>query len=129
MVSIEVSTVEYDGHAVVALRGELDVTDAAGAAAALAGIVARYPNLIIDLAGLEFIDCCGLRALNGAREQARRAGGDLLLAAPQRLVLRLLGLTGLAGVFSVHASLELAGTVHARNRDRGAGGCHGLAGP
>jgi anti-sigma B factor antagonist len=114
MVSIEVSTVEYDGHAVAALRGELDVTEAAGVAAALAAIVVRYPNLVIDLTGLEFIDCCGLRALNEAREQARRAGGDLLLAAPQRLVRRLLGLTGLADVFSVHASLELAGTAPAQ---------------
>jgi anti-sigma B factor antagonist len=108
MVSIEVSTVEYDSHAVVALRGEIDVTDAAGVAAALAVIVARHPNVVIDLAGLGFIDCCGLRALAGAREQARRAGGDLQLAAPQRLVHRLLGLTGLDRVFSVHASLARA---------------------
>jgi anti-anti-sigma factor len=129
MVSIEVRTVEYDSHAVVALRGEIDVTDAADVAAALAAIVARHPNIVIDLAGLGFIDCCGLRILAGAREQARRAGGDLQLAAPQRLVLRLLGLTGLDRVFSVQASLEQAGTVPARTPDPSAGGRCGLAGP
>jgi anti-sigma B factor antagonist len=108
MVSTDLSTVEYDGHAIVALCGELDVTDAAGVAAVLAGILAGRPNIIIDLAGLEFIDCGGLRALAGVREQARRAGGDLLLAAPQRLVLRVLALTGLADVASVCASVEQA---------------------
>jgi anti-anti-sigma factor len=44
------------------LCGELDVKDAAGVATALTGILARRPNIIIDLAGLEFIDCGGLRA-------------------------------------------------------------------
>jgi anti-anti-sigma regulatory factor len=42
------------------------------------------------------------------RAQARQAGGDLLLAAPRGPVRRLLDLTGLIGVFSVHASLEQA---------------------
>jgi anti-sigma B factor antagonist len=108
MVSTDLSTVEYNSHAVVVLRGELDVTDAAEVAAALAGVVSRQPNVIIDLTGLEYIDCSGLRALAGAQEQARQTGGDLLLAAPQLLVLRLLSLTGLADVFSVRSSVERA---------------------
>jgi anti-sigma B factor antagonist len=108
MVSTDLSTVEYNSHAVVVLRGELDVTDAAEVAAALAGVVSRQPNVIIDLTGLEYIDCGGLRALAGAQEQARQTGGDLLLAAPQLLVLRLLSLTGLADVSSVRTSVERA---------------------
>jgi anti-anti-sigma regulatory factor len=36
------------------------------------------------------------------------AGGGLLLAAPQQLVLRVLTLTGLADVFSIHTSVLLA---------------------
>jgi anti-sigma B factor antagonist len=108
MVSTDLSTVEDSSHAVIALRGELDVTDAAGIAAVLAGIMARRPNIILDLTGLEFIDCGGLRALARAQEQARQAGGDLLLAAPQGLVLRVLALTGLADISSVHASVEQA---------------------
>jgi anti-sigma B factor antagonist len=42
------------------------------------------------------------------REQARQAGGDLLLAAPRRPVRRLLDLTGLIEVFSVHDSVYQA---------------------
>jgi anti-sigma B factor antagonist len=116
MVSIDLSTVERDGHAVVGLRGELDLSGAPDVAVALAGVMARHPEIIIDLTGLEFIDCSGLWALTRAREQATLADGGLLLAAPQQLVLRVLALTGLADVFSVHASVQQAELAYARRR-------------
>ena len=102
------STCESDGHVVVALRGELDVVEAASLAASLVAVAARGPEIIADLAGLEFIDSSGAAALVLARKEARRAGGDLPLAAPQEQVLRFLTLTGLAGVFLVLASVEEA---------------------
>jgi anti-sigma B factor antagonist len=108
MVSIDLSSREFDGRAVVALRGELDVADAASVAAALIAVAARARELIVDLAGLEFIDSSGLAALVLARKQARQAGGDLLLAAPQAQVLRVLAITRLAGVFAIHASVDQA---------------------
>jgi anti-sigma B factor antagonist len=108
MLSMNLSTSECHGRAVVALRGELGETDAASVAAALAGVAARTPEIIVDLAGLEFIDSSGLAALVLARVQARQAGGDLLLAAPRDQVLRVLGVIRLAEVFSVHASVEQA---------------------
>ena len=116
MVSIDLSTVVRDGHAVVGLRGELDVNDAAGVAVALTEVAAAHPDIIIDLTALAFIDCSGLWALTRAREQASRAGGGLLLAAPQQLVLRVLALTGLADVFPVHASVEQAQLAYSRHR-------------
>jgi anti-sigma B factor antagonist len=106
MASPDLSTREYGGHVVVALRGEVDIVDAASVMAALAAAAARNPRIIIDLAALEFIDCSGLGALGRVRAQARQAGGDLLLAAPRGQVRRILDLTGLAGVFSVHASVD-----------------------
>src|SRR5580704_18074364 len=108
MVSIDLSTVERGGHAVVGWLGQLDPSDTADVTVALAGVVACHPEMIIDLAELEFIDCSGLWALTRARDQAMLAGGGLLLAAPQQLVLRVLTLTGLADVFSIHTSVLLA---------------------
>jgi anti-sigma B factor antagonist len=108
MISISLSSREGDGRAVVALRGELDVASAASAAAALTAVAARARELIVDLAGLEFIDSSGLAALVLARKRARQAGGDLLLAAPQVQVLRVLAAARLAGVFAVHASVGQA---------------------
>src|SRR5258706_16422091 len=84
-----------DGQVVVALRGKLDELDAASLAAALAEVAAREPVIIVDLAGLAFIDSSGVEALVLVRKQARQAGGDLLLAAPQAPVMRFLTVTRL----------------------------------
>ena len=43
MFSVDLSTREGDGHVIVALRGELDILDAAGVAGALATVTAREP--------------------------------------------------------------------------------------
>ena len=108
MFSTELSTRSCDGHTVVALRGELDIADAASVAAALTTIAAREPVIIVDLAGLDFIDSSGVAAVARGRRQARQAGGDLLLAAPQRKVLRVLAITRLAEDFSVYATVAEA---------------------
>ena len=93
MFSVDLSTSECGGHVVVALRGELDIAGAAGVAAALAAVAARKPEIVVDLAGLEFIDSSGVAALARGRRHARHAGGDLLLAAPRQQVLRVLTVT------------------------------------
>jgi anti-sigma B factor antagonist len=116
MFSVDLSTRECDGHVVVALRGQLDLVDAAGVAAALATVAAREPQIIVDLAALEFIDSSGVAALERGRTHARHAGGDLLLAAPRQPVLRVLALTRLVDDFSVHASVEEAAGSAERSR-------------
>ncbi len=108
MVSVDLSTRECDGRVVVALCGELDVADAASVVAALTAVTTRQCEIIVDLTGLEFIDSSGLAALARVRKQARHAGGEVLLAAPQRQVLRFLALTRMLDVFSVHASVDEA---------------------
>jgi anti-sigma B factor antagonist len=109
MFSTDLSTRSCDGYAVVALRGELDLADAAVVAAELTAVAAREPGIIvIDLAGLEFIDSSGVAALARGRRQARQAGGDLILAAPQRRVIRVLAIIRLAEAFSVYATVEEA---------------------
>jgi anti-sigma B factor antagonist len=108
MCSVELRTGECDGRVVVVLRGELDVGDAARVAAALREVATRERQIIVDLAGLEFIDSSGLAALVRVRKHARHTGGDLLLAAPQQQVLRVLTVTRLIEVFSVHGCVEEA---------------------
>jgi anti-sigma B factor antagonist len=107
---------ECDSQVVVVLRGELDVAVAVRVVAELSVVAARERDMIVDLTGLEFIDSSGLAALARVRKQARHAGGDLLLAAPQQQVLRLLTLTRLIDVFSVHASVDEAASDAGRSR-------------
>jgi anti-sigma B factor antagonist len=120
MFSVHLSTRDGDGHVIVALGGELDVVDAAGVAAALAAVAAREPEIIVDLAGLEFIDSSGVAALARGRKLARHAGGDLLLAAPRHQVLRVLTLTRLIDVFPVHASVGEAARAAGLSRSAAA---------
>jgi anti-anti-sigma factor len=75
---------------------------------ALSAAVAPGSRVIVDLEALAFMDCSGLSALMSAWKQARQAGGDLLLAAPQQLVLRLLSLTDLTELLPVFASVDQA---------------------
>jgi anti-sigma B factor antagonist len=112
MFSVDLSASEYGGHVVVALRGELDI---AGAAAAPATVAARKPEIVVDLAGLEFIDSSGVAALARGRQHARHAGGDVLLAAPPQ-VLRVFARTRLIDAFPVYASAEEAASSAGRLR-------------
>jgi anti-anti-sigma factor len=109
MFSVDLDFRECDDNVIVALRGELDMADAADVAAALTSAAAGRRETIVDLAGLAFIDCSGAAALVRAQRRVRQAGGNLLLAAPQPLVRRVFELSRLIddGV-SIHASVEQA---------------------
>jgi anti-sigma B factor antagonist len=118
--SADLSTSERDGTVVVALYGKLDIVDAAEVAAALVTAAARELRIVVDLAGLDFMDSSGIAALAYARRHARQVGGDLVLAAPQARVLRVLAVTRLVDDFRVHASVdEATGSALAGiNRDK-----------
>jgi anti-anti-sigma factor len=116
---VVMSTRECAGQVVVALSGDVDITDAEDSAALIATVAARVPWLIVDLTGLKFIDCAGIRALAAAARQARQAGGGLVLAAPAPLVLRMLDLTGLITEVPVCATVdEAAGITSQRTAAR-----------
>ena len=109
MPDVQLETSVRDCFVVVVLRGDLDITgEADPKAGAIAALVAPGQSLIIDISALDFLDCASLRALLRVQTLARRGGGDVVLAAPQPHVLRLLALTGRDEVFCVQASLEAA---------------------
>ena len=108
MPDVGLKTIVQDGHVVVALRGELDVTGAADAETAITALVAPRRCLILDVSALDFIDCCSLRVLLRVQELARRGGGDVVLAAPQPQLRRLLALIGMDDAFCVQASVAAA---------------------
>lgn len=108
MPDVELKTAERDGHIVVALRGELDVTCAAYAETAITTLVVPRRGLIIDVSALDFIDCSSLGALLRVQGLARRGGGDLVLAAPRPQLRRLLALNGMNDAFCVQASVAAA---------------------
>jgi anti-sigma B factor antagonist len=109
MFNVELSIGVNGGHTVAAVCGELDLADAEAVSSLLiAAVAACGPSVILDLTGLEFIDCCGLRVLLRVGKFTRRNGGDIYLAGPQRRVRKVLSVTGLIDVFSVYPSVAEA---------------------
>jgi len=96
------TTVERSGRStVVCVHGELDLATAPALRQALLDAATRSPasgrpvDLVVDLAGVPFVDATGLGALLSAAESVRGGGGDLRLTSPSRmlrLMLRLLDL-------------------------------------
>src|SRR5579864_965676 len=109
MLNVELSIDDFDGQAVIALRGMLSVADVPSVASHLiAAVAACGPSVIVDLAGLEGIGYSGLSVLLRIRKWTRQSGGDLPLAAPQQPVRQVLQATGLIDVFSVYPTVEAA---------------------
>jgi anti-anti-sigma factor len=84
MFSVDLSVSERDGETVVTLRGELDVADAASVAAALSAAAEGARTVIVDLAGLQFIDSSGVAVTRMASAFSPEVGaGEAAISASQ----------------------------------------------
>ncbi|ALG06286.1 STAS domain-containing protein [Kibdelosporangium phytohabitans] len=82
------------------------------------------PVLLVDLTDVTFFGAAALTMLLDAHRRTQLAGAALSLVAPPRIV-RLLGITGLAQVFSVHDTVRHA-IAAASERSVGDPGHHHL---
>ncbi len=84
-----------DGGTIVAISGEVDVCTEAPLQQALLRIIRECSaRLMLDLSGVSFMDCAGLRALLATRRRAELRGGCLRLIAASAAVRRIIELTG-----------------------------------
>jgi len=65
-------------------------------------------RIVVDMAGVDFIDSSGLGALVAGHKAARDAGGDLRVANVGEQVEAVLKLTNLDRLFAPHASVKAA---------------------
>jgi anti-sigma B factor antagonist len=75
---------ELDPHTAPLLRDQIERSLGAGRV-----------NLVLDLAGLSFIDSSGLRVIISAHKDTAERGGHLVLRSPSPTARRLLDITGL----------------------------------
>jgi anti-sigma B factor antagonist len=84
-----------DGGTIVAISGEVDVCTEASLQQALLRIIReRGARLMLDLSGVSFMDCAGLRVLLATRRRAEMRGGFLHPIATSAAVRRITELTG-----------------------------------
>ncbi|MGP4003007.1 STAS domain-containing protein [Streptomyces sp. 8N706] len=103
MTDLLATTITRDlaGVATVAVRGELDLVTGDRLLSCLFKAVDEHTSVIVDLSGVTFLDCAGLRPLNDARRRAARMGRQLHLQGVPRTVTRVLRATGLESAFSI----------------------------
>jgi anti-sigma B factor antagonist len=97
------------GVVVLAFAGELDLAMHGRFHDLVDEIVAEQPRLVVaDLAEAGFMDSTMLRELLRAHSALQEAGAQLIVAAPQPPILRLLELTGTDAVLNVADTREAA---------------------
>jgi anti-sigma B factor antagonist len=85
-------------RSVLCVSGEVDLMTAPRLAAAVAGALAgSRPDVVVDLARVGFIGVTGIRVLLTAAQEARRAGGGLVVRSPSQAVRRMLDLLQVDG--------------------------------
>jgi anti-sigma B factor antagonist len=100
---------ERDGHAVLSVRGEVDVYTAPRLRERLVELVAQGKHkIVVDLEGVDFLDSTGLGVLVGGLKRLRSHDGDLVLVCTQPRILKVFEITGLTKVFSIHDSVDAA---------------------
>jgi anti-anti-sigma factor len=108
---LDVSVTQVRGETVVAaVTGEIDLHTADTLRAGLVELhEAGFRRLVVDFAAVPFCDATGLGALVAAHNQISGAGGEIRLARVRPAQLRLLRITGLYRLFTLHE--DVAGAI------------------
>ncbi len=88
----------------VTVAGAVDLDTAAALRRALLSALADLPTgrpLVADLSAVDFIDASGIGVLVGVGNEARRAGGQLVLRSPGPAVRRILQVVHMEDAFPV----------------------------
>jgi anti-anti-sigma factor len=88
-----VTSYDFEGGRIFALRGELDACTCRGLAEQLIGPPGSL--VVVDLDQLTYIDSSGLGAIHTAGRTTIRQGGTLVVCRPSPMVHRVLEITGL----------------------------------
>lgn len=97
----------WNGVAVVAVDGEIDLSTAPRLGQALEQALVPGAPLVVDMARVEFIDSAGTHTLVLADRAASDRGGRLLIV-PSVFVSRVLEVSGLDRAFAVYGELREA---------------------
>jgi len=67
-----------------------------------------HPNIVVDFEKVEFMSSAGLRAILASVKEARTAGGDFRLAAPQPSIEKVLKMAGFHNIVKIYPTVSEA---------------------
>jgi anti-sigma B factor antagonist len=96
-----------DGAPVLAVTGELDVYEAPALRTELFAIVDEgHARVVVDCAGMGFIDSAGLAVLVDAQRRLAGHGGELVLRGLRLPARRIFEITDTIGLFTLEAPIS-----------------------
>ncbi|MEV5508366.1 STAS domain-containing protein [Streptomyces orinoci] len=120
-------TVRYPREriAIVSVAGDVDLHTGSTLRGRVLSVVDRgIPHIVLDLAGVDYVDSTGLSTFIGLLHSACEADGSLSLAAVPGRLMRMLTMTGISELLPIHDTVDaaLAGrTADGSPGSRGAG--------
>jgi anti-sigma B factor antagonist len=93
---LEIATTEAEGAVTLTIAGEIDMTSAPALRRALDGVPA-HGRLLVDLTAVRFLDSAGVKVLYDHLDRHPE-----LVVSGDGVVLRILDLTGLSDLLTVH---------------------------
>ena len=86
---------------IIEVRGEIDLQSAPGLRDELLRVIRRCgPQLVLDLAGVTFMDCAGVSVLLATRRRAQLEDGSVTVTEASSRVRRMITLLGLERTFA-----------------------------
>ncbi len=101
-------TYVVDGTALVHAQGEIDLQTELVLAEALRSALERGDSVVVDLSGAQYIDSTGIHVLLRSGEQADLVKQSFVLAAPSRLVRKILDILEIGKCISIYDTVEAA---------------------
>jgi anti-sigma B factor antagonist len=102
---LEIRVTEQDGVTLVEVIGRVDSTNAEQLGEALiTEIEAGHTQIVLDLAGVDYMSSAGLREIVSALKRAKRSvdGGDVRIAQPSYRVREVLEMAGLDTIIQIY---------------------------
>jgi anti-anti-sigma factor len=104
---MEIKTEEFGTTAVVSLVGDIDALTAPEATDYVKGTIADgWAVIIIDLGQVPFMSSAGLRFLLDAHQQSQAANSQIIVAAAQHGVERVLTTSGFSRILTTYPTVE-----------------------
>jgi len=101
---LDIKVNRLDRNAMVEVSGELDLYSSPDLERRLEELAAaNVGRVVLDLAGVSFIDSTGLSVIISAVKRIRTIGGDLVLRSPSPNTVKLLEITGLDRVIQTES--------------------------
>ena len=94
---------------IIAVNGSVDALTSPELVKALKDHIHNgHPNIVVDFEKVEFMSSAGLRAILASVKEARTAGGDFRLAAPQPSIEKVLKMAGFHNIVKIYPTVSEA---------------------